>query len=34
MHIYPSGDHGWRGVKDFEYRQQWMDATLEWILSF
>lgn len=34
MHIYPSGDHGWRGVKDFEYRKQWMDATLEWILSF
>ena len=34
MHIYPSGGHGWRGVKDFKYRQQWMEATLEWILSF
>lgn len=34
LHFYPSGGHGWRGSKKFEYRQQWLDATKEWILSF
>ena len=34
MHIYPSGGHGWRGRESFEYRQQWLEATKEWILSF
>ncbi|MBQ9138715.1 MAG: alpha/beta hydrolase [Alistipes sp.] len=34
MHIYPSGGHGWRGSKKFEYRQQWLEATKEWILAF
>ena len=34
MHLYPSGGHGWRGRESFEYRQQWLEATKEWILSF
>ena len=34
MHIYPSGGHGWRSREKFEYRQQWLEATKEWILSF
>lgn len=34
MHIYPSGGHGWRGSKKFEYREQWLNATKEWILQF
>ena len=34
MHIDPSGGHGWRGRESFEYRQQWLEATKEWILSF
>ena len=34
MHIYPSGGHGWRGRENFEYRNQWLEATKEWILSF
>lgn len=34
MHLYPSGGHGWRGRESFEYRQQWLEATKEWILAF
>ena len=31
MHIYPTGGHGW-GIRDhFEYKEQWQQATLDWL---
>lgn len=29
MHIFPSGGHSWK-----DYKQQWTNATKEWVLSF
>ena len=29
MHLYPSGGHSWK-----DYKEQWMNATKEWVLSF
>ena len=34
MHLYPSGGHGWIGQDNWEYREQWLEAVKEWILSF
>ena len=33
MHFYPSGGHGWIGRESWPYRQQWLEATKDWILS-
>ena len=31
MHIYPTGGHGW-GIRDrFKYKEQWQQATLDWL---
>ena len=34
MHIFPSGGHSWIGRETWEYRQQWLEATRDWVLSF
>ncbi|MBQ7856124.1 MAG: alpha/beta hydrolase [Alistipes sp.] len=34
LHFFPSGGHGWIGRDKWQYRQQWLEAVKEWILSF